>query len=180
MPRLLRVSEAGDGAPTNGGSTPLSADNDACHAWLEGALRRLRPGGQERIVGYLEGVQEEVLFETKAPPRAPSSGTKAFRRWEEVPFLALGKRGIERRPDPRGQTKPERLLMLGSHANGRNEQDRLRPGGDESGIIVFGGGGGRGCLGGGCLFWILLSVALAVLVNLLLLMCSGGGSGVGV
>jgi hypothetical protein len=67
-----------------------------------------------------------------------------------------------------------------SNANGQNEQDRLHLG-DESGIIVFGGGGGsRGCLGGGCLFWIVLSVALTVLVNLLLFLFSGGGSGVGV
>jgi hypothetical protein len=66
-----------------------------------------------------------------------------------------------------------------SNANGRNEGDRLHPGG-ESGIIVFGGGGGRGCLGGGCLFWIAISVALTILVNLLLFLFSGGGPGVGV
>ena len=68
-----------------------------------------------------------------------------------------------------------------SNANGQNEQDRLHPA-DESGIIVFGGGGGggRGCLGGGCLFWILLSVALTILVNILLFLFSGGGFGVGV
>jgi len=68
-----------------------------------------------------------------------------------------------------------------SNANGQNERDRLHPG-EESGIIVFGGGGGgsRGCLGGGCLFWILLSVALTVLVNILLFLFSGGGPGVGV
>jgi hypothetical protein len=67
-----------------------------------------------------------------------------------------------------------------SSTNGRNDRVRLRPR-DESGIIVFGGGGGsRGCLGGGCLFWILLSVALTVLVNILLFLFSGGGSGVGV
>ncbi len=66
-----------------------------------------------------------------------------------------------------------------SNTNGPNgsKGDRL---GDESGIIVFGGGGSRGgCLGGGCLFWILLSVALTVLVNLLLVLFSGWGSGVG-
>jgi hypothetical protein len=68
-----------------------------------------------------------------------------------------------------------------STTNGRNESKGARLG-DESGIIVFGGGGGsrRGCLGGGCLFWIVLSVALTVLVNLLLVLFSGWGSGVGV
>jgi hypothetical protein len=65
------------------------------------------------------------------------------------------------------------------NASGRNGRNR-NPTGDESGIIVFGGGGGGrrgGCLGRGCLFWILLSVALTVLVNLVLLLFSGGGSG---
>ena len=68
-----------------------------------------------------------------------------------------------------------------SNTDRPNGRWRDRPG-DESGIIVFGGGGGssRGCLGGGCLFWIVLSVALTVLVNLLLVLFSGWGSGVGV
>ena len=66
-----------------------------------------------------------------------------------------------------------------SEAGERDRRGRSRAS-DESGIIVFGGGGGRGCLGGGCLFWILLSVALTVLVNLLLVLFSGWGSGVGV
>jgi hypothetical protein len=69
-----------------------------------------------------------------------------------------------------------------SDASGRNGRNR-NPVDDETGIIVFGGGGGGrrgGCLGGGCLFWILLSVALTVLVNLLLVLFSGWGSGVGV
>ena len=54
---------------------------------------------------------------------------------------------------------------------------------EESGIIVFGGGGGRGCVGRGCLFWIVasivFSVTLTILVNLIPLLFSGGGSGVG-
>ena len=66
-----------------------------------------------------------------------------------------------------------------SEAEGRHGRGRPRPS-EESGIILFGGGGGRGCLGGGCLFWILLSVALTALVNLLLVLFSGWGSGVGV
>jgi hypothetical protein len=32
---------------------------------LEGALQGLRPEGPEKIVGYLEAVLKEVLFETK-------------------------------------------------------------------------------------------------------------------
>ncbi len=64
-----------------------------------------------------------------------------------------------------------------SNTNGRHERirDLLD---EESGIIVF--GGGRGCAGRGCLFWIVLSVALTIFVNLLLLLFSGGGAGVGV
>jgi hypothetical protein len=69
MPRPLRVSETGDGAETNGGSTALSTDNAVCLAWLAEALQQLRPEGQKKAVGYLEAVLEEVLFETKMPPR---------------------------------------------------------------------------------------------------------------
>jgi hypothetical protein len=43
----------------------LSTDNEACLAWLEDALRRLRAEGQTRAVGYLEAVSDEVLFETR-------------------------------------------------------------------------------------------------------------------
>jgi hypothetical protein len=38
--------------------------------------------------------------------------------------------------------------------------------GDESGIIVF--GGGNGCAGRGCLFWIIASIILSVILTLLL------------
>ena len=52
----------------------------------------------------------------------------------------------------------------------------------EAGIVVF--GGGNGCAGRGCLFWILISVALSVgltlLVNLVLLLFSGPAPGVNV
>ena len=47
----------------------MSLDNEVCLAWLAEALQRLRPEGQEKAVGYLEAVLEEVLFETKMPPR---------------------------------------------------------------------------------------------------------------
>jgi hypothetical protein len=50
-------------------------------------------------------------------------------------------------------------------------------------IIVF-GGGGRGCAARGCLFWIVLSVGLTILINLILLLISllvsGPGPGVNV
>ncbi len=50
-------------------------------------------------------------------------------------------------------------------------------------IIVFGGGGRRGgCSGAGCLFWILISLALSVgltvLVNLIALLLSSPAPGV--
>jgi hypothetical protein len=47
----------------------LSLDNEVCLAWLEGALRRLRPEGQKRVVGYLAAVIEEILFEMNMAPR---------------------------------------------------------------------------------------------------------------
>jgi hypothetical protein len=50
-------------------------------------------------------------------------------------------------------------------------------------IIVF-GGGGRGCATGGCLFWILVSVGLTILINVVLLLISllvsGPGPGMNV
>ena len=49
-------------------------------------------------------------------------------------------------------------------------------------IIVFGGGGRRGCSGLGCLFWILISIALSVgltvLVNLLFYLLSSPVPGI--
>ena len=53
----------------NGGHALLSPDNVICFAWLEDALQRLRPEGQEKVVSYLEAVLEEVVFETKLAPR---------------------------------------------------------------------------------------------------------------
>ena len=43
----------------------LGTENEACLAWLEDALRRLRAEGQTKMVGYLEAVSDEVLFETR-------------------------------------------------------------------------------------------------------------------
>jgi hypothetical protein len=52
----------------------LRTDNEVCLAWLAEALRGLRPEGQEKVVGYLEAVLEEVLFETKVVPGASPRG----------------------------------------------------------------------------------------------------------
>jgi hypothetical protein len=50
----------------------LSKDNEACLAWLADALQQLRPEGRAKAVGYLEAVFEEVVFEMKMAPSAPS------------------------------------------------------------------------------------------------------------
>ncbi len=73
-----------------------------------------------------------------------------------------------------GRTK--RKVSVVSNEGKREEEDhdsRRRHGGmegehlwrGESGIIVF--GGGSGCSGRGCLFWILLSVVLSVILTVL-------------
>jgi hypothetical protein len=46
----------------------LGTDNEACLAWLEAALRRLRAERRTRVAGYLEAVRNEVLFEMKGDP----------------------------------------------------------------------------------------------------------------
>jgi hypothetical protein len=56
MSRPLCVAEAGDGAEANGGSVSLSTDHGVCIAWLEGALRRLRPEGQEKVVALITAI----------------------------------------------------------------------------------------------------------------------------
>ena len=48
----------------------MSTDNEVCLAWLAEALRRLHPEGQEKAVGYLEAVLEEVVFEMKVAPQS--------------------------------------------------------------------------------------------------------------
>jgi hypothetical protein len=44
-------------------------DNEVCRAWLADALRRPRPEGRTKMVGYLEAVLKEVDFEMKMAPR---------------------------------------------------------------------------------------------------------------
>ena len=60
--------------------TFLSVDNEVCLAWLAEALQRLHQEGQEKVVGYLEAVLEEVLFETKVAsrPSGLSFSTEGF------------------------------------------------------------------------------------------------------
>jgi hypothetical protein len=48
----------------------LSKDTEVCLVWLAQALQQLRPEGQTKVVGYLEAVLEEVVFETKMVPGA--------------------------------------------------------------------------------------------------------------
>ncbi len=52
----------------------MSTDNEACLVWLEDALRRLRAEGQTKMVGYLEAVSDEVLFETRCDPSVVDHG----------------------------------------------------------------------------------------------------------
>ena len=52
----------------------MSTDNEACVAWLEDALRRLRADGQTKMVGYLEAVSDEVLLETRGDPSVVDHG----------------------------------------------------------------------------------------------------------
>jgi len=44
----------------------MSTDNEVCFDWLVDALQRARVEGQAKLVGYLEEVFEEVVFEMKA------------------------------------------------------------------------------------------------------------------
>lgn len=50
------------------GARFLGTDNEVCHAWLVGALQQLRPEGQAKVVGYLEAVLEEIVFEMNVSP----------------------------------------------------------------------------------------------------------------
>ena len=49
--------------------TFLSMDNEVCFVWLAGALQLLRQEERTKIVGYLEAVLEEVVFEAKMAPK---------------------------------------------------------------------------------------------------------------
>jgi len=43
----------------------LSMDNEVCLVWLGDALQQLRQEGQTKVLGYLDTVLEEVVFEAK-------------------------------------------------------------------------------------------------------------------
>jgi hypothetical protein len=49
-------------------------DTEVSLVWLAEALRQLRPEGRTKVVGYLEAVLEEVVFETKMVPGAYHRG----------------------------------------------------------------------------------------------------------
>ncbi len=49
---------------------PTGADTQtAILVWLLGALARAREEGQERLVGYLEAVADDTVFEAEAAAR---------------------------------------------------------------------------------------------------------------
>jgi hypothetical protein len=66
----LSVCEKGSVSNNDGGLALGSTDNEVCLEWLAHALQQLRQEGQTKVVGYLEAVSEEVVFETKALPRS--------------------------------------------------------------------------------------------------------------
>jgi hypothetical protein len=66
----FRASEKGAVSRKNRGLAFFGTDNKVCLAWLAGALQQLRPEGQSKVVGYLEAVSEEIVFELKMAPRS--------------------------------------------------------------------------------------------------------------
>ncbi len=71
---LGRRPALGCGAPPyEGGNVlevPVGADDEtATLVWLLCALEQAREGGHERLVGYLEEVAEDVVFEAEAAAR---------------------------------------------------------------------------------------------------------------
>jgi hypothetical protein len=66
----FRVSEKGTVSNKNIGRTLFGADNKVCLARLVDALQQLSSQGQSKVVGYLEAVSEEIVFEMKILPRS--------------------------------------------------------------------------------------------------------------
>ena len=52
--------------------TPEVDSETATLAWLVGALEHARSRGQTKVVGYLEEVAEDVVFETETAARRTS------------------------------------------------------------------------------------------------------------
>ncbi len=53
---------------------PTGADpQTATLVWLRGALAQAREGGQKRLVGYLEAVADDAVFEAEAAARGAGS-----------------------------------------------------------------------------------------------------------
>ncbi len=67
---LFRVSEKGAVSKKNSGLAFFGTDNKVCLAWLAGAVQQLRPEGQGKVVGYLDAVSEEIVFEMKMAARS--------------------------------------------------------------------------------------------------------------
>ena len=82
----------------------MSVDNEICIAWFERELQQLRQQGQEKVVGYLEAVLEEVLFETKVHTRG-APRTVTYRKLPHGRPLDDGAKdkamGLGRRTPPR-------------------------------------------------------------------------------
>lgn len=51
----------------------MSTDNEVCLAWLADVLQQLRQERKTKVVGYLEVVLEEVVFEPKVAPTKSTS-----------------------------------------------------------------------------------------------------------
>ncbi len=54
------------------GLTPEADNETATLAWLVGALEYARSRGQTKVVGYLEEVADDVVFETEIAARRTS------------------------------------------------------------------------------------------------------------
>jgi hypothetical protein len=65
--------------PYSGGNVldvPIGTDTEtATLGWLVSALERAREGGNERLVGYLEAVADDLVFEAESAARGGGVGS---------------------------------------------------------------------------------------------------------
>ena len=62
-------------------SLPLGADNETVAlVWLVGALEQARTQSQTKLVGYLEVVLEDVVFEMESAARSRRTGASSGMR----------------------------------------------------------------------------------------------------